>query len=471
MKFKRELFVNLTILLGILAAPACGVRVRPTPTPVPPPVVTPAPLSFDVVACRSPFADNYCDGPAGATFRIKVGNPDSWIEFKGDGNGYAWATGVPNVPDSDIEILAPGYETFRSHISPPILAATNAKGIHNVWSVQPSHVDPSGIPLEQLAVIRGAMWPQTQGACGNLSIGPRPGDPTNIFATVFLAEYSKSDADCMLRELHETRGYTNSVAGPLVDSDGYHGVWTPNDWRTKFDAFLDMLQVLWDAKLAPVVFLHPDGWTFEQTRDQLTPLLRQPRAQRLIRIAVGSGWEPAGYEWSSCTWTLYAKWVRETLPNALSLIHNAVKADGSPYDAPVGTDSLCDDNGRPNGEGWQRIAPYLHGFLIQFGPFSGSPASQPTLAREFAAQFMANGPGADVHGFRWHFVNGVSGWPTGSAWGQNQPLLLYAAEMTAYNRFWRGMSEADGNAWGDLAIRAGADGYLDGGTVAVAVRR
>jgi hypothetical protein len=463
---------RLLALVGFLTA-ACATlppAIGPPPTPI---VLAPPPV-FDLVACRTPFTviSNYCDGPSGAVFTIApIGVADHARIQGGDANGYTYVTAIPATwLDATLTITAPGYVTKTQAINLPALVAVNAKGLHNAFDLVLAHVDPSGFSLAQLAAIRGAMWPQTAGACGNLSIGPRPGDPTNIFATVFLSQYRPAEVDCMLSELHVVRGYTHAVAGPLVDSDGYHGVWTPHDWRTEWSVFLDQLQRLWDAGLAPVVFIHPDGWTFEQTRDELTPLLLQPRAQRLIRIAVGSGWEPAGYNWSSCTWARYAQWVRETLPNALSLIHNAVKEDGSPYDAPVGTDARCDDNGHPNGEGWARVAPYLHGFLIQFGPYNGTPTSLPDAARGFAGQFMADGLGADEHGFNWHFVHGISGWPTGSAWSQNQPILLYGAEMTAYLRFWRGMSEADGNTWGDLAIASGAAGYLDGGTVAVPVR-
>lgn len=466
-----------SIALVSLLISACGISIRvPAPAPNPPPVVTPpAPaFYFDLVACRSPFVDNYCDGPAGAVFTIAPKQVTDPARVQGgDGNGYTYVKAIPPTWfDATLTIAAPGYVTLTKAVNLPSLVANNAKGIYNAFDLVADHVDPSGIPLRELAAIRGAMWPQTHGVCGNLSIGPRPGEPTNIFATVFLTEYSKAEADCMLRELHDVRGYTHAVAGPLVDSDGYHGVWSPNDWRGQWDRFLDLLQTLWDAHLAPVVFIHPDGWTFEQTRDQLTPLLLQPRAQKLIRIAVGSGWEPAGYDWSSCTWKLYAQWIRDTLPNALSLMHNAVKPDGSPYDAPVGTDGLCDDNGKPNGEGWARVAPFLHGFLIQYGPFAGRPTDANNLAtaKAFAAQYMADGDGAAEHGFRWHFVHGISGWPTSSAWADGRPLMLYAAEMTAFNRYWRGMAEADGNAWGDLAITVGgADGYLDGGTVAVPV--
>lgn len=328
-----------------------------------------------------------------------------------------------------------------------------------------SGFDPSTLTLGQLAAIRGAMWPQ----CGSvsLSLGPRPGQPSNIAATDFLEDYSPTEQAAVIGIVKSPK-YTHVVVGPIVDSDGYHGIWTPRDWRTNFSAFLDELQRYYNNGLIPIIFIHPDGWTYEQTVE-LTPLFTSPRAQKLMRIVVPTGWEPTRYDWSSYTWALFCQWARQTWPNALVLIHTVADVD-----APAGVDERGNDNMNPNGNGdaWSRVAPYIHGWLIQNGAYTTGPAANPTLAHNFAMQFDPVG-GAETHGPAWHFANGVSGWPTGSAWGPTQRIYLYNAECTAYTAFWQNpnpISEADRCAWGDLAMANGAFGYLDGGTVAVPVR-
>ena len=305
----------------------------------------------------------------------------------------------------------------------------------------PQHADPSTLALGELARIRGAMW----SARLDVPFGPRPGRPDNIIATAYFDNYSSTDRKRIIAAL-KARGYTHVVAGPLVDTGGYHGQFHPHDWRgAAFDQFLDQLEMFWDSGLAPIVFIHPDGWTFERTRDELTPLLRQERAQRLIRIVVPAGWEPTRHGWSSCTWAAFAQWARQTLPNALVLIHTAADAD-----APSGRDASCSD--RDSAGAWTRVAPYIHGWLIQNGPYGTAPQADPALARKFAAQFTAN--------------------PThNSAWGAGIPIRLYAAEQTAYASYWKNLPEPASRAWGDLAIASGADGYLDGGTVDVPQRR
>lgn len=480
MKFKREHFLNLTRLLGkraaavALAVVATSCAVPPAPVhPVPPgPPPPAAEWLVDAVACASagdvPYA---CAQPvAGAT--IQMHGPGGYLSKPGDGAGYAVFTVPVDFTDSDVIIDAPGFVTARAHID---VAGTHDSPRHNIVVLTPDHVDPSGIPLEQLAAIRGAMWPLgTASTCGPVPLGPRPGQADNVIATDFIADYPAAVQNCIIAELR-ARGYTHVVMGPLVDSDGYHGIWQPNDWRgANFDRFLDALQKFWDAGLAPIVFISPDGWTYEQNVEAFTSLLQQPRAQRLIRLAVPHGWEPARYGSSSCTWALFGQWIRQTLPNALVLIHTE-----SDVDAPVGTDARCNDddhawNPGGNAAGWARVTPFYHGWLTQSGAFNdptgtGGDREHPELTnfQNWQRQFDPAVRGS----YRDRFEHGYAGWPRGSAWGPDQPLRAYAGEYSAYWKFWQHRTEAEGVTWGNAAIAAGAAGYLDSGSVPVPVQR
>lgn len=448
-KLLGSLLLNTVIVLHL----ACG-QLPPLEPPTPPD--PPAPpvetvYTFGIVACDASVpAVAPCQHPiVGAD--IAVNSLSGYVHQTANGDGYALFTST--IPFSDVRITATGYNLATANIQPPQLNQTNL-----ILAVTAPHFDPSGMSLATLAEIRGAMWPQDNGSC-NLPYGPRPGAANNILATDFFANYSPEQQACILTQL-TARGYTHVVVGPLVDSDGYHGEWTPNDWRgANFSRFLDVLQIFWDHHLAPIVFIHPDNWTYEQTVE-LTPLLQQPRAQQLIRIVVPTGWEPTKYGWSSCTWSNFFQWSRKTLPNALQLIHTVTDVD-----APVGTDALCDDNGKPNGDGWARTVPYVHGWLIQNGAYATGPQQDPQLATNFCAQFQTSGEGATQHSIAWHFA-GNAGWPTNSAWG-NVPIKLYNGEVTSYYAFNNPMAESTRTQWGDLAIKCGAAGYLDGGTVAV----
>jgi hypothetical protein len=276
-----------------------------------------------------------------------------------------------------------------------------------------------------------------------------------------LWNYTESDRVLIVKNLR-TLGYTHAVIGPIVDSDGYHGAWTPNDWRGKFDQFLDMAQFLWDNGLAPVVFLHPDGWSFEQTQ-ALTDLFLQPRAQKLLRIVVPSGWEPTKYDWSNATWVKYAKWGRETFPNALIAIHTVCDVD-----APVGGDALGNDDGTPNAEGWRKIAPYIHLWLTQSCTFEHGPdkVDDPNGRTNFvnwANLFNPNERGSYAD----RFLHGYANWPTFSAWGPNKGIIACAGEYLSYWVFWQHEPKETARVWGDAAVRAGASCYLDGGTLSV----
>lgn len=331
--------------------------------------------------------------------------------------------------------------------------------------------DPSTVSLDDLARIRGGMWTKMP---FELAVDGQP-RARDIAATDFLWNYPEEKRLTMVTHLVDVCKYTHCEVGPVVDSDGYHGTWTPNNWLQRWDEWMDMHQYLWNHGLAPVSFIAPDGWSLERCKREITPFLLTERAQKLIRIAV-IAWEPGGdYSWSSFTWAGFAQWLRETLPNALILMHNAAKADGSAPDGPVGGDAAGTDenndpqhNGASNvGIGWQRVAPHIHGWLIQTGEYSGPLTDAykngvKLNPEEWGAMFRSDNVGAHYHSINWHLVHGISAWPTRSAWADGRPVMLYDGEGRAYRRFWHGASQADSNSFGDYAVQCGAKGAFDG---------
>lgn len=458
---KRTWFLAL-----VVAHLACGVRPTPQP-PTPPP--TPAPTyTFGVVACAAavPLLQP-CPTPiANATIRV---NTTAGYEAKlANADGYAVFTS--SIPFSDVWVSADSYIDTKLGIQPPTIDGRNIS-----ITLTSAHFDPTGVPLGALAAIRGGMWPlgPVRGLPQGLTLGPRPGAPDNVIATAFFADYTPNEQYAIIAEL-KARGYTHVVMGPLVDSDGYHGMYAANDWRgARWSEFLDIAQRFWDAGLAPVVFISPDGWTLEQNQAEFTALLQQPRAQQLLRIVVPHGWEPERYGTSSCTWALWGQWARQVLPNALVAMHTV-----SDTDAPVGTDTRCNDDDKTwnpggNAAGWGRVTPYFHVWLTQSGAFAdptgtGGDRDNPTFTnfQNWQRQFDLSVRGS----YRDRFERGYAGWPTGSAWGPDKPLRVVCGEYKAYWTFWQHRSEAEGVQWGDACIAAGGYGYLDSGSVAVPIK-
>jgi len=338
-------------------------------------------------------------------------------------------------------------------------------------------VDPSKIPLRQLAAIRGAMWTVR----GPWRFGPRPGDPSNITALEYIYSYGDpynptakggafnlNDEQKAMMKTYCDGGYTHSCFGP-VTAQSYHGQYPDflfNNPQT-FDRWLDWVQMFWNHGVAPVLFLHPDGASLEETKALYDPLIRNnTRAQQLMRIIVPTGWEPTRYDWSSNTWAAFCQWGHEVLPNALILIHTVPDVD-----APGGTDARGDDNGKGNNTVWARVVPHIHGWLTQSTAFEtpdvhGDPNHpQNTNYDNWAALFDRHVRGSYYD----RFHNGYAGWPTNSLWG-NEPIYLYAGEYCSYWEYWHNRPYTEGVNWGNRAVSVGADGYLDSGSVPVPVR-
>lgn len=459
---RRDRFVAYAAILLALVFGSCA-RPVPAPRPAPEPPAT-VWATFDVIACAMvPAAGSPCTEPiAGALVKIKIAEPDHFLSHETNGDGYTLFT-VPNLPWSELFIDAAGYVSYSVGIHTPDL-----EGRHNVFTlarVKPAHVDPSVFALEDLAAIRGAMWT----ARLNVPYGPRPNQDDNILAMAFYGLYAPQDQDRMLTQYHDVKGFTHGVTGPVTGNDCYHGLYpcrqgVPN--QEQWDAYLDELQTWWDRGVVPVYFAKPDGWErpeFAADMDALDALYGQPRAQRLLRVVVYPGWEPSGskYGWTNATYVAWVKRGARVFPNALRGLHTV-----SDLDAPTGGD---DDKTFPKGQGnaisWQNVAPYIHLWYVQVGGYveGGNPVPDPTFLAEFDKLW------AD---FRRKFNTGAAGWPQTSAWSDGRPVRAIYAEGASFPVFWKNWPEATAFELGDRAMRAGAYGYLDGGTVPVpSVRR
>jgi hypothetical protein len=480
-EMKRHILTALLALAGI--GVGCAQRQPPIVTPQPPPPARTLGATFagagtprvalridtgESVSCHFDIAwhavcplPDALPAPFGANFTLAA---DGYVDVD-----YRFTLGEWAVADGVQHFDA----THRAQELPVVLTLAELPPT-------PPDYDPSTLSMETLEAvgIRGAMW----SARMDVPYGPRPGAPDNILALEFYSVFSPADRERMFAK-YTGEGFTHGATGPIQGNDCYHNLYPcPHfDHLTQevWDQYLDQLQDWWNHGVAPIYFAHPDNWSFEQTRDEMTPFLMQPRAQKLIRYLAPFGWEPGIYNISSCTWQAFAKWGRETMPNAIILLHNAVKDDGSPADAFVGADSSCDDEaiGRAHGlqgadiiGSWRGLEPYVHGWLIQSGPKSGPPSAwnfDPGGAAEWAAMFSSGSDGFSYHGIAAHLKGGMAGWPTGSAFGPNHPIWMLSGEQTAYRQFWGDEPEAWANAWGDLAMDHGADGYLDGGTRSV----
>src|SRR5258708_995232 len=328
---------------------------------------------------------------------------------------------------------------------------------------------PATLTLGQLARTRGAMGTVP----GPGRWGPRPNPPDNITALEFLYSYGDDPLDaCRLSveqqamlTMYKSGGYTHCAFGPPC-AQSYHGQYPDTDFTAspeRFERWLDWVQVFWDQGLIPVCFLGKDGASPDQIIALYDPLIRNnPRAQRLLRIVVPTGWEPTQYGWSSRTWARMAQWGRELLPNALILLHTVANTD-----APVGEDALYKDH--DNAAGWAFVTPHAHGWLVQndyFGdPRSHPDPNQPDKSALDLWRDLWNKGGRGSYYDRFH--RGYAGWPSTSAWG-DRPIKVYAAEFCSYWAYWQNRPYAEGVRWGDAAMAAGGcDGYLDSGSVPV----
>src|SRR6185369_2122542 len=227
------------------------------------------------------------------------------------------------------------------------------------------------------------------------------------------------------------------------------------DWRGDPSVYLHAAQKLERAGVRVVHFLRPDRgvagleWTVEDLDRELGPIFKSAEAQGTMRI-VCLGWEPGPrYYYDNAWWTEMLQWQARTFPKALRLMHMV-----SDCDAPVGGQ----DDGQPFGTMWGNVAPYIHGWLVQNAGYveQDNPVPSADFMAEFIKQFDRSNPRSLVRRFK----DGYDGWPTGSAWGPDKPLLVFAAEYAAFGSYWKNFPESASRDLGEAALKAGAAGYF-----------
>ena len=327
-----------------------------------------------------------------------------------------------------------------------------------LWPVKPPL--PPMLPPDVLTPIRGAMWTVRW----NGPMGPRPGQPTNVLAMDFYEHYGPDDRKRMV-DIYKSRGYTHAVTGPIIAGGYRDGMWpaVSSFGQSWWDHYLDCMQEWRDAGIVPVHFMSPDNWSLERCKNELSPYYLQERAQALLPIKVPHGWEPERYGTSSEEWARWGDWGAEvSASGSLMFIHSV---------CDVGAMVGAEDNGKDLGGRWRVVAPHFHGWLIQLcGYVDAMGERDPAKKAAMLAAWEVNYP-AHVRDQCRRFREGYANWPTFSKWGTGTPMKVYMAEYASYPFFWDGgITEAEIQRYGDIAIVNGADGYLDGGTVPVPFR-
>jgi hypothetical protein len=136
---------RLAYLVLALLVPGCVRTARPVVIPP-----APAPLAFDLVACRDAVVGNYCNGPSHAQFRLTPMSVTASPRIQGgDDNGYVYVPAIPSTwTQVALTITAPGFEDFETTVTTADLIAMNAKiaangdHFHNFFQLHASRMYP-----------------------------------------------------------------------------------------------------------------------------------------------------------------------------------------------------------------------------------------------------------------------------------------------------------------------------------------
>lgn len=364
-----------------------------------------------------------------------------------DANGTIIFPAVPlSLRDTQLVCHADGYVDFSEHRT--LTGADPEPSL--VARLVPKHVDPQSLSEETIRRYRGAIATVQM----NLPHGPRPGRDDNVLFTGMYPAYGPEDR-ARMRATYKARGYTHWAMGPL-NAGSYHGDYPELDFRSNPDAFLDLVQELYDDGIIPALALVPpegdrgynvgDKLDWDAIERDLTPIYSSTRFQKLARL-VFFAWEPNPVVDTSAEWLRAVQWMARVFPNAIRAIHftagHGAPCNGSDLNRGM-TEATC----------WNAVAPYLHQFFAQDASMFGWYVDP---ARTNWTQWTYN----VMDGCR-RFSTGYGGFPRTSATpGRSIDWVWF--EFAAYGVYNGWNTEADAKRYGDVVVEtSGCVGVGDG---------
>ncbi len=432
--------IRLVLLLVLVVSSAC---VPSTRTPVPPPKL---PDRIVVRAVAVVVKDSYGRPLPGAMCNLD-GGPDDGMESNAD--GYALFAVVPaSLRDTQLTCAKDGYESASEHRA----LLTNDNEDLAPIVMRSLHADPWALNDIAVRTYRGSIATVQM----NLPYGPRPNRDNNVLFTGMYPSYGAEDR-AKMRAAYKARGYTHWALGPL-NAGSYHGDYPPLDFRSNPDAFLDLVQELYDDGFIPAIALVPpegdrgynvnDKLDWDAIERDLTPIYSSPRFQKLARL-VFFAWEPNPVVDTSAEWLRAVQWMARVFPGAIRAIHftagHGAPCNGSDLRRGM-TEATC----------WAAVAPYLHQFFAQDASMFGWYVDPKRTPWE---QWTYN----VMDGCR-RFSTGYGGFPRSSA-APGRPIDWVWFEFGAYGVYNGWNTEADAKKYGDVVLATqGCTGVGDGFT-------
>jgi hypothetical protein len=338
--YVKGFFVTSVLFLMVGCVPPRPPTPQP-PTPQPP-VFQP---DFDLVACYTPPANNYCSGPNDGVFTL---TPNSVAQTPrvqySDGDGYTFVREIPSTwTDVNLQITASGYLPFNlTNVNPLVWSRNNAQvtpsgdHVHNFFVLQP--VPPPPFPPAPLRASVLNVHITGQGMYVN----------TQQFGTLpwweaALTYLNPADRNAVYVAKHASTAWPGGDTHAIIAVPSGRALYDepnqpysadrfpPLDWTNggtqmvpEFDALV--IEVIQNGFI-PMIFLDETMDTsFKTLPVVINALQHSPQGDLTPYVIIGPGWDGVFYGWEP-SHTVIPQWAanaRALCPNCYLFIEHNV---------------------------------------------------------------------------------------------------------------------------------------------------